>query len=92
MTPIPEPVLYPNPVTGNSITLQLPGNNLAEVKVEIFTLAFREVKTVTMPQVPGDSLTITLVDKFGNSLANGLYYFRVSIGLQKWVLKVLVLR
>jgi hypothetical protein len=91
-TSIPAPVVYPNPVSGPVITLQLPGNNLSHVKVEIFTLAFREVRTINVSQVAGNSLLIQLVDKDGIPLADGLYYFRISVNGQNWIKKVLVLR
>jgi hypothetical protein len=62
------------------------------VEVQIFTLAFRKVQTIAVAQVAGNSLTVPLVDKSGVPLANGLYYFVVHVGAQKWILKVLVLR
>ncbi len=89
---VTKPVIYPNPVAGPTVTLQLPGNNLTNVSVEIFTLSFREIKTVTMPQVVGSSLVIDLTDRFSKQLANGLYYFRITVGNKKWVEKLLVLR
>jgi hypothetical protein len=85
-------VVYPNPVTGSTVTIQLPGNNSDNVEVQIFTLSFREVQTVRVAQVAGNNLTVPLVDKGGVALANGLYYFVIHVGSQKWIVKVLVLR
>jgi hypothetical protein len=42
--------------------------------------------------VAGSTLTVSLSDKSGMPLANGLYYFVIQAGGQKWVNKVLVLR
>ena len=45
-TPAPTrtPVLYPNPSTGDPISINVPGSGIADVKVEIFTTAFRKVQ------------------------------------------------
>jgi hypothetical protein len=85
-------VAYPNPVTSSTIHLQLPLDNETDVKVQIFTISFREVQTIDVPQVMGNTLTIQLIDKGGMSLANGLYYFVIHANGQKWMTKVLVLR
>ena len=87
-----SPVVYPNPATGPAVHIQLPGNNPANVRVRIFTLAFREVQNLEAAQVTGNSLTVPLTDKTGAALANGLYYFVVQAEGQKWVIKLLVLR
>lgn len=87
-----NPVVYPNPAAGSTVNLQLPGNNLTDVKVRIFTLSFREAQTIDVPQVMGNRLTIPLIDKSGAVLANGLYYFVIQANGKKWMTKVLVLR
>ncbi len=87
-----NPVVYPNPCTGSTATIKLPISDAANVKVQIFTLAFREVQTVKVAQMSGDTLSITLVDKSGHQLADGLYYFVIQINGNRWVDKVLVLR
>jgi len=94
-TPTPvlqTPVVYPNPVNGSTVNIKMPVMNALNVKVQIFTIAIREVETVNVPQVAGDSLLVQLVDKSGMSLANGLYYFVIQADGQKWIDKVLVLR
>lgn len=87
-----NPVVYPNPCTGSSATIKLPMSVAASMKVQIFTLAFREVQTIKVPQMSGDGLLISLVDKSGRQLADGLYYFVIQINDNRWVDKVLVLR
>jgi hypothetical protein len=85
-------VIYPNPATGTTVQIQLPGNNLTHVRVRVFTSAFREVQNLEVAQVAGDSISVPLTDKTGAALANGLYYFVVNVNGQSWILKVLVLR
>jgi hypothetical protein len=85
------PVIYPNPVTSSNVTLQLPVSNTTSVKVQIFTIAFREVQNQTVV-VNGDSLSLSMVDRSGVSLANGLYYLVIQADGQKWVNKLLILR
>jgi len=87
-----NPVIYPNPCTSSNATIQLPVSNAANVKIQIFTLAFREIQTIKVAQVAGNSLSIPLIDRGGNSLANGLYYFVIQIDGNRWINKVLVMR
>jgi GH18 family chitinase len=88
-----EPVVYPNPVTGPTTGVQIPIQTATRVSLKIFTLAFREVRTIDEGIVPvGVSLSVDLSDKQGVPLANGLYYFVIEAGPSKWVSKVLVLR
>jgi len=87
-----NPVVYPNPCTGSNATIKLPTADDANVKVQIFTLAFREVQTIKISQMSGDSLSVPLVDKSGRQLADGLYYFVIQMNGTRSVIKVLVLR
>lgn len=87
-----NPVIYPNPVTSSSATIQLPEANATNVKIQIFTIAFREVQTIKVAQVVGQTIQVPLVDKSGMPLADGLYYFVIQANGQKWTNKVLVLR
>lgn len=91
-TAVTTPVVYPNPATGNQVDVALPGYDLSNVTVDIFTLSLRKVQSLRSPQVMGDVIVVPLMDKSGMTLANGLYYFRVMVGAKKWILKVLVLR
>jgi hypothetical protein len=89
---VASPVVYPNPVTSDTVNLQLPVNNAANVTVEIYTVAFRGVKTTHISQVGGNIVAINLIDKAGVQLADGLYYFVIQVNGQRWINKVLVLR
>jgi len=89
---VAQPVVYPNPVTSSTVNLQLPMNNATNVTVEIYTVAFRGVKTTHTAQVGGNIMTVELIDKAGVQLADGLYYFVIQAAGQRWVTKVLVLR
>jgi hypothetical protein len=88
------PVLYPNPVTTPGVThLLVPLTSVSNVKVGIFTTAFRLVQTETFQQVsPGEAITLTLTDKFGNPLADGLYYVVIEAQGKRWITKLLILR
>lgn len=88
------PVVYPNPITGpGPVHLQVPLTSTSTVTVKIFTLAFREIQEETFPEVsPGEAITLNLTDKFGNPLANGLYYVVVQAQGNRWVTKLMVIR
>jgi len=87
------PVVYPNPVSGPTVSVQVPLKSPGDVTIKIFTLAFRQVAVQTQSQASvGVDITVPLVDKSGISLANGLYYFVIETYGQRWVNKVLVLR
>lgn len=86
------PVLYPNPVTGGSVTLLVNLSTAGSVHVQIFTLSFREVLNITLPEPAGtDKLDILLKDKDGKPLANGLYYVLITVNGKRSVLKLLIL-
>jgi subtilase family serine protease len=97
-TPTPSigktPVVYPNPVTGPvPVHLLVPLTSTSNVTVKIYTTAFRLVQEETFQQVsPGEVLTLTLTDKFGNPLADGLYYVVIEAQGKKWITKLLILR
>jgi len=89
---VTQPVVYPNPVTSSTTSIQLPVNDATNVKVQIFTVAMRQVQTINIPLVFGNTLTVQMVDKSGISLADGLYYFVIQANRQKWTSKVLLLK
>jgi hypothetical protein len=63
-----------------------------EVRVEIFTSNFRKVLDETFANVPsGLAVTVELKDRWGRTLANGLYYVRVSVDGKRSVTKLMVL-
>jgi hypothetical protein len=86
------PVVFPNPATGSTTTILLADPTATSVKVQIFTVSFREVQTITNSQLSGGSLTVALSDKGGRALADGLYYFVIQCNGTRWVNKVLVIR
>jgi hypothetical protein len=76
------PVLYPNPSSGDPISVYVPGNGVANVKVEIFTTAFRKVQEKDFPNVllgtNNNNPRVEMTDKWGDPLASGLYYAVVT--------------
>jgi hypothetical protein len=88
-------VIYPNPSSGTiPPSLVIPLSAATDVKVKIYTTAFRKVweGDYSTMQPPGQTVTLPLKDNRGASLANGLYYVVVSTdqGLAK--VKWLILR
>jgi len=88
------PVIYPNPGTGPSVTIQVPLASSSDVKVEIFTTAFRKVldEDSRMGYPPADKVNLMLQDRWGRELANGLYYVRITTHQGRFIDKLLVLR
>jgi hypothetical protein len=65
---------------------------MADVRVEIFTSAFRMVQDEFFASVPpGVAVTVELKDKWGRTLADGLYYIRVTVNGKSYFAKLLVL-
>jgi hypothetical protein len=87
-----NPVVYPNPATSSTTSIQLPVTDATNVTVEIYTVSMRQVRVFNVPQVAGNTLIVSLVDKGGVNLANGLYYFIIKANEKKWMNKILVLR
>jgi hypothetical protein len=88
------PVVYPNPVIANlPVYVHLPLQGLSEVKVELFTLAFRKV--LSLPTVrlnPGQDLSLPLQDSWGANLADGIYYVAVTVNGKRMIAKLLILK
>jgi hypothetical protein len=96
-TPVPQkyPVIYPNPVDGpGPVNVRPPTfQGVCNVKVQIFTLAFRKVQEKIYPgQVAGQDCPIQLVDDHNDQLADGLYYVVVTTSAGRSIGKMLVLR
>ena len=99
-TPSPTPagnrgvVIYPNPSNGTepllvSVPLAVP----SDVKVQIFTTAFRKVQEQDYPSQPvGVPVSIALSDREGVPLASGLYYVVVTMPQGRSIGKLLILR
>jgi hypothetical protein len=64
-----------------------------DVRVQIFTVAFRMVQNNDFKDVQaGGILQIPLEDRWGNPLANGLYYVVVTTKAGRTIGKLLVIR
>jgi hypothetical protein len=65
-----------------------------DVKLQIFTAAFRKVQEEDLGDLSAGNQTTTfeLKDHWGRSLANGLYYVVISQGSQRTVGKLLVVK
>jgi hypothetical protein len=86
--------IYPNPVSGPAVNIVPPSfNGISNVRVEIYTLAFRKVQDTTYSsQTSGTAITLNLTGKSGNPLSNGIYYVVVTTSSGRAVGKMLVLR
>lgn len=93
--PLPngKPILFPNPVKRvSAVNLQVPLATTSNVRVQVFSIAFRKVLDYTYMQVqPGTNLSIPMADAWDKKLGNGLYYVSVEIGGKRWILKMIVL-
>ena len=86
------PVLYPNPVSGPTVIIYVPGVN-EKVTVQVFTTAFRMVESEQVQVTPGSSeISLPLTDSGNVPLANGLYYVVVTTSKARTVLKMIILR
>ncbi len=89
------PVIYPNPADGTvPVRLRPPAFfGVSDVKVQIFTLAYRKVQETFYPRITsGTDCLLPLVDKWGKPLADGLYYVVVHTSQGRTIGKLLVLR
>jgi hypothetical protein len=63
------------------------------VRVEVFTLGFRKVIDQTVDSIQtGTPIAVRLVGRFGNPLANGLYYVVVTTTAGRTIGKLLVIK
>jgi hypothetical protein len=88
-------VLFPNPVTGpGPVTLQVTLSTAGQARIEVFTLAFRMVNEITLPNVPAGTTNVALplTNREGMPLANGLYYVVVQTPQGRFIVKLLVTR
>jgi hypothetical protein len=77
------------------VTIQLSlASSCSQVKIEIFTLAFRRVNQITLLAVPAGikDVILPLTDRDGTPLANGLYYGVVTTPQEIRLNKLLILR
>ncbi len=96
-----SPALYPNPAPGSSFTLNLNLCVPTNVRVQLFTTAFRKVLDKNLGLIPiGVDQVMKLQDNGGIPLANGLYYVVVRTSpipgsgqpAQQWIGKLLIIR
>lgn len=87
------PVVYPNPTDGkNPVKIHFPYTFSGNVKVQIFTTAFRKVQDKTYFETPGLEISLELIDKKGIALSSGPYYVVINGIYGKSILKLLLLR
>ena len=94
-TSIPNstPVVYPNPSNGEPVQIQLFLRQASDVRVQIYTASFRKVGDQSFADVlPGGTVSVAWVDRWGHPLASGLYYFAVEDNQGRFILKALLLR
>jgi hypothetical protein len=96
-TPVPEkyPVIYPNPADGTApVNVRPPYfTGVSDVKVQVYTLAFRKVQEKTYKGlVAGQDCQIRMTDTWNNPLASGLYYVVVTSNSGRTIGKMLILR
>jgi hypothetical protein len=86
--------IYPNPGRGDKVYLQVPLTTHEDVRVQIFTLAYRKIldHDFGVQSAPLVTLDLPLQDQWGRTLANGLYYVAVFTAQGRQILKLLVLR
>jgi len=85
-------VLFPNPDTGTSVTLQTQLNAPGNVRVRIYTVAYRKILDKTFDDVPAGPQNLVIPLNSSGMIANGLYYVVVTANGNRWVLKLLLLR
>ncbi len=86
--------IYPNPAPGETVNILPPYYpGISSVHIEVFTLGFRKVIDLTENSVPsGTAIALPLVDRWGKSLANGLYYVVVRTDSGRSIGKMLVVK
>lgn len=86
--------LYPNPVSGSVVNIPPPAySGTSNVRVEIYTVAFRKVLDETFDSVPSSTaMVVTLAGRGGSVLANGVYYVVVTTKSGRTTGKLLVLK
>ena len=89
-------LIFPNPVVGpGPAQVQVSLSQAAgDLKISVFTTAFRKVRETDYGAQPAGiaTLPLTTQDNWGKPLANGLYYLLIGTPTGKWIGKMLVLR
>lgn len=93
--PISKPVPFPNPTQGGTVQIYFVlAAASSDVRIHVFTTAFRKVITADLGPLPAGASTptLSLTDAQGRPLANGLYYVEVSDSQGHSIGKLMVLR
>jgi hypothetical protein len=87
-------VVYPNPAPGPIVNVLPPAyGGISNLRIEIFTAAFRKVQDETFTNIPsGTAVTIALIDRWGTTLGNGIYYLVVTTSKGRTIGKLLIQR
>jgi hypothetical protein len=86
---------FPNPSSGSPISFNVSVPSQTTVTLEVFTTAFRKIRSLTTRAYGVQTLQWDLKDGSGVQVADGLYYVRIQVaGAQpsSKMIKILVLR
>ncbi len=91
---VTTPIVFPNPSSGGPVNVMPTAyTGTADVKVQIFTTAFRKVQEKPYPSLPYGPIKIYMQDDWGTPLASGLYYVVITVNShQRSIAKLLLLR
>ena len=91
---VTTPIVFPNPSSGGPVNVMPPSyTGTADVKIQIFTTAFRMVQERPYPTLPYGPIKIYMQDDWGTPLASGLYYVVITVNShQRSIAKLLLLR
>jgi hypothetical protein len=81
-TPVSQTVVsapYPNPVGVAPVVVNVVSPGPVDVKWGIYTLSFRKILSGEQDQITSTQLSWNLVDRAGNPVSNGLYYWVVEV-------------
>jgi hypothetical protein len=69
-------------------------SSAGQVQISVFTMAFRRVNEITLPNVPAGTadVALPLSDQRGTPLADGLYYIVVRAPQGRFITKLMILR
>jgi hypothetical protein len=88
------PVIFPNPVTDGVLEVlpqTYPG--MSWIKVQVFTPSWKPVlKKEFPPTLAGQTVRVELLDDWGEPLAGGVYYVRVTTKKDQKTVTLVVLR
>ncbi|HJT24650.1 MAG TPA: hypothetical protein VJ873_08750, partial [bacterium] len=92
--PVTTPIVFPNPSSGNPVNVMPPVYpGAADVRVQLFTIAFRKVQEQSYSSLPYGPVKINMLDEWGSPLASGLYYVVITVNdSQRSVAKLLLFR